>query len=480
MSIAADNKERVDAYIDAHEDELVADVMRLIRIASVKGEPAPGAPFGAGPAEALACASQMLESYGFVTKSYDGYVVTGDLNDHETALDILAHLDVVPVGDDWTVTEPFDPKVVDGKIYGRGSNDDKGPAVAALLAMRAIRELGIELPRNVRLILGSDEESGSDDIAYYYDIEKPAPMTLSPDAEYPLVNIEKGILHGEFTAEVAKDSAAEAGPTWKIECGTGINVIPGSARAYVRGIERGELEALACAHAGMDKRVAFSVEDEDDGWRGITAVGTSCHAAHPQNAVNPVTALLALLAEPVFAAMPAYAQVSALAKLFPHGDWSGRALGVDMSDEESGALEISLTKLSYADGHFYGGFDCRAPLCATDENLRAVVAARLAQDGMTLGDRKLFAPHYVPEESAFVQTLLDCHAMYAGRREKPLCIGGGTYVHAIPNGVAFGCSDHGVVYNMHGGDEFMPISQLVISAKIYAQAIMRLCDGKDD
>src|SRR5699024_10557105 len=110
----------------------------------------------------------------------------------ESQLDILAHLDVVPAGEGWTVTEPFEPVEKDGRLYGRGTADDKGPAVAALYALRAVKELGIPLKKRVRLILGTDEECGSSDIQHYYAVEKEAPMTFSPDGAFPVVNIEKG------------------------------------------------------------------------------------------------------------------------------------------------------------------------------------------------------------------------------------------------------------------------------------------------
>ena len=175
-------REQIEAYLDAHKEEMLADICRLIRINSTKGEAAIDCPFGEGPAKALAEALEMAEGYGFTVKNYENYVGTADLNDMEKQLDILAHLDVVPAGDGWSVTEPYMPVIKDGRVYGRGSADDKGPAIAAMYAMRAVKELGIPLNKNVRLILGTDEECGSSDIAHYYAVEKEAPMTFSPDA----------------------------------------------------------------------------------------------------------------------------------------------------------------------------------------------------------------------------------------------------------------------------------------------------------
>ena len=170
-------REQIEAWIEAHRAEMLEDIKTLCRIDSSKGKAVPaapdapesGMPFGEGPYKALKAAEKMIAGYGLKTTNYDNYVLTADLNDGEHELDILAHLDVVPGQEGWTVTEAFEPKVVEeeGRMYGRGTSDDKGPAVAALYAMRAVKELGIPVTKNARLILGTDEESGSGCIAHY-------------------------------------------------------------------------------------------------------------------------------------------------------------------------------------------------------------------------------------------------------------------------------------------------------------------------
>ena len=146
-------KEKIEAYMEAHKQEMIDDICTLCRINSEKMAYSEGKPFGEGTFAALQMALSMAERYGFSITNYDNYVGTADLNDGERQLDILAHLDIVPAGEGWTVTEPFEPVVKDGKLYGRGTADDKGPAVAALYAMRAVKELGIPVKKNVRLIL---------------------------------------------------------------------------------------------------------------------------------------------------------------------------------------------------------------------------------------------------------------------------------------------------------------------------------------
>ena len=186
------DQERILQYIDEHVEEMVADTMELCRINSEKGEAEEGMPYGKGPCEALHKAAEICGRYGFTVTNYDNHVITADLNDQERHLDILAHMDVVAAGEGWTVTKPYEPIVKDGKIFGRGSSDDKGPAMAALYAMRAVKELQIPLKKNCRLILGSDEECGSSDIAYYYQKEPEAAMTFSPDTCFLTSNRTQG------------------------------------------------------------------------------------------------------------------------------------------------------------------------------------------------------------------------------------------------------------------------------------------------
>ena len=178
-------KEELRTYIENHESEMIEDLKSLIRIPSEKQAAEPGKPFGAPAAEALAQGIEILEKYGFAVTNYDNYAIAADFNQEEKGLDILAHLDVVPAGEGWQETDPFTPLIKEGKMFGRGTADDKGPAIAAIYAMRAVKELGYPLKKNVRLVLGSDEECGSSDLEYYYKKEVEAPCTFSPDAEFP-------------------------------------------------------------------------------------------------------------------------------------------------------------------------------------------------------------------------------------------------------------------------------------------------------
>lgn len=465
-------KEKIEAYMEAHKQEMLEDICELCRINSERMEPEEDMPFGPGPAECLDAALDMAEGYEFETQDYDGYVGVVDFSTElPRQLDILAHLDVVPAGEGWTVTEPFHPIVKDGKLYGRGTADDKGPAVAALYAMRAVKELGIPLKKNVRLILGTDEECGSSDIEHYYATEKEAPMTFSPDGEYPVVNVEKGRLAGHFTAEF---TASEALPRLvSIKAGTKVNVVPGKAKATVEGLTRSVLEEAAkTVTSETDVKFEFVC---DGALCEITAIGAGAHASTPEDGKNALTALLKLILVLPLASCPQLDCLNKTYELMPHGDVSGKALGIQMEDEVSGALTLAFSMLTVTADSLDGQFDSRVPVCGTEETVLNAAKARMADAGLTLHNDKMTEPHLVDGNSPFVQTLLRAYERYTGLKGECLAIGGGTYVHHLKNGVAFGASMPGTDNRMHGADEFAVVDDLVVSAKMFAQVIVDLC-----
>lgn len=469
-------KKEIEAYIEAHKEEMVQDIFTLCRINSEKMPYEEGKPYGKGAAAALDAAMAMAEGYGFSVTNYDYFVGTADLNDKEKQLDILAHLDVVPAGEGWTVTQPFEPVLKDGKLFGRGTADDKGPAVAALYALRAVKELGIPLTKNARLILGTDEECGSSDIAHYYKVEEEAPMTFSPDAAFPVTNVEKGGLNGHFIGSFAPSSTLPRLVSFDAEIK--VNVVPGKAYAVTEGLDRAEMDRVA---AEVEKEIGIHFDLESEGLDSgvsqvkITAVGTGAHAAHPYDGNNALTGLLTYLTRLSFAPCPQIEAVKNLLALMPHGDVNGKALGIAMEDEVSGELTLAFSILHVTAEQLDGTFDSRCPICANEDNVLKVVKEKMAAIGLNMDTDHMKAPHHVDGDSHFVKTLLKAYESYSGRKGECQYMGGGTYVHNLKNGVAFGAALPETDNRMHGADEFAVLDELVLSAKIFAQVIVDLC-----
>lgn len=447
------------AYFETHKEEFIKDLAALVAIPSVKGSPFENCPYGTEPAKALAFCLSIAEQYGLYTENWNNYVGIVQPEAGHRALDVLAHLDVVAAGNAWSITEPFNLKEVDGKVYGRGTADDKGPALAALYALRAIKDLKLPLSKGVRLVLGTDEESGSSDLAHYFKNTAPASMSFSPDAVYPVINVEKGRLGGSVTGSFSHDQILS------IHGGHTSNIIPDSAEAVINHVDIHQLDKAAASY-GIDYTID-TVDSAEEGQK-LKVSGVAGHAASPEDAVNPITALLQLLA-----ACTECEEIQKLSALFPYGAHHGEGLQLDLEDETSGNLTLSLTILNY-DGHNLSAyFDSRLPVCCTTENLQTageiIDAAGFSHDFSTV------APHSVPGDTPFVRTLLETYENYSGREGQTIAIGGGTYAHGIENAVAFGCAFGGVDNHMHGADEFAEISTLMMSCNIFAQAILKLC-----
>jgi succinyl-diaminopimelate desuccinylase len=461
-------------YMKVHENELINDVKKLIQINSERMEPKLGMPFGQGPAEALKEAEKIIASYGLSVDNIDNYVITADLNGKQRKLDILAHLDVVPAGDGWTVTDPFEPIVKEGKLYGRGAIDDKGPAIAALYALRAINELQIPMEYGVRLILGSDEECGGKDIAYYYSKNAQAPMTISPDADFPVVNIEKSRLLGAFAADYPVESVLPR--IISVNAGLKVNVIPAKANATIEGLNAEEIVTFA-EKVEKATGIHFTLVQQNSSIC-INAEGEGAHAMEPYKGNNALTGLLTLLSALPLADTQASNLVRTINKILPHGDYYGKALGIDLEDEKSGKTTVSFDLFHMNETELSGCFDVRGCLAANEHNTRLTVKEVLCKNDLTPGALKMQPPHYVPEDSELVQALMTSYKEMTGRCEKTIALGGSTYVHNISNAVAFGCAFKDVDNHMHGPDEFMFVEHLLLSAEIYADAIIRLCGEK--
>ncbi len=450
---------KLNAIIESMHDEMIDTLQKWIRVPSVKGEAAPGAPFGKEVRSMLDMALADCEQMGFKTQNFDGYIAHADLGEgsDEDALAILAHLDVVPEGDGWKYP-PYGAVIENGRMYGRGTSDDKGPAVAALYAMKAVKDAGIPLRRKVRLILGCDEESGWEDIAHYNKVATMPRMGFSPDASYPIINIEKGIcrleLHGVLSNEGLQVIAFNNGER--------PNVIPGRASALVAG----DAATVAQAEAAAKKLdIPAEVQLTDKGV-SITVTGISGHAAYPETARNANGEMLLLLRE-----LGVQGDLCLLADKIGL-DYKGEGLEVSVSDGISGYLTCNLGIIRAGEGGVYATLDIRYPVMTNPDMIIKNVSASLP--GMRVEAMEVKEPHHVPAGSELVQNLLDAYHEVTGYERKCLYTGGGTYARSLQEGVAFGASFPQDEDLAHQANEYADIEGLYKNIKIFALAIVKL------
>lgn len=454
-------------YVDANLTKMIGTLSELVAIQSVKGKAVPGKPYGEECAKVLDKMLNIASSFGFRTENHKNRVGTIDFYpDGEPSLGILCHLDVVPAGDGWK-TPPFSMFMSGGKLYGRGTMDDKGPAVCVLYAMKAIKDCGIKLSKNVRFIVGTDEENGSSDLAWYKKQAKLPPNVFTPDGSYPVINIEKGMIRGEISAKCA------VGGTKSVISATGgtvINAVPESASATVVGFSDIEL-TLAAKNAGIGQLVTFK---KDGDKTVITVKGKSAHASTPAEGINAVTGLCSMLGR-LYGDDESTVMFRSLSALFPFGETDGKSLKIAASDEKSGALTEVLSILSYSKGTLTGKFDIRFPLCRSVERVKTGLEKSFAAKNMELSDFSGVEPHETSADSEFVKTLSKVYEDVTGARSGCIAIGGGTYVHDIEGGVAFGAEFPGEDCKIHSAGEFISAERMKQNAKIFAEAIIRLC-----
>ena len=463
-------RKSIEEWFERHSDEMIKDLGRLLAINSVKGPAEDGAPYGKGPRAALDAVCAMLEERGFSVDNFEDMIITAQIGPYPPLMGILAHVDVVGVGDGWD-TDPFEMTVKDGKIYGRGATDNKGPSIAAMYAMYCARDLCPELRSGFQLLLGSGEEVGCLDIARYLEVNTPPPNVFTPDAGYPVVNTEKGRITPFFSASWEKST--ELPRVVSITGGSTTNIVPDRATAVVEGFSISELERYCREYS--EKTGASISADEGGGKCTIVAQGVSTHAASPDSGNNAQTALLEMLAAMPFAKSGGFDCIRSLNRLFPHGDYFGHALGIAMGDELSGNLTVNFGVLGFTEIDFTANFDSRTPICADDVDLLGIVQAAFDREGITMTNNTLSRSHHTPEDSLFVQTLLGIYEDYTGNTRECLASGGQTYVHEITGGVAFGSAMPGVDNLIHGVNEFIGVDQLIVSAKMFAQSILEMC-----
>ena len=461
------SRHKIGKFIDDHTGDMITTLASLVKIPSISGEREGDYPFGREPARVLEKFLEIAKGMGFTVHNHDNYVGTVDFfSEGEPTLGILCHLDVVPVGDGWD-TPPFELTVKGGYVYGRGAIDDKGPAVSVLYAMYALKKLGVSLSQNVRFIVGTNEETGGSDIDYYAKKEALPPRLFTPDGSYPIINIEKGMIRGEFSLPIASRGKKTV---ISIMGGDVVNAVPGTCTFDLVGFEKAEVEAAARDIDGVKFEFA-----EKDGSLEVTCRGKSAHASHPEGGKNAVTATVALLSK-LKTDDETAAGFGTLGKLFPFGEYDGTSVGVKMSDEKSGALTFVHSVADYDGETYRGKFDIRFPVSFTVTTVREKIEKMLNKAGVSLVGFRGVEPHYVDENSDFVKTLLETYEHVTGKKGRCIAIGGGTYVHGRAGGVAFGAEFLTDDNRMHGANERMSLDLFKMNTEMYAEAIVRLCE----
>ncbi len=355
----------LDQLIESDRLQLVESVRSIIKIRSVAGEPEQGRPCGDGPAAALQAALDIAGAMGFVTHNLDNYAGFVEYGEGEEYIAVLGHLDTVPEGDHWNIP-PFSGRVHEGRIYGRGALDDKGPILSALYSLKAIRDSGVTLTRRIRVIFGTDEETGDLDIGYYLLKEKPPVCGFTPDSDFPVVFAEKGILHVDFIRKFSFDCKNSGNDIIvSFHGGEAVNMVPGRAAAEIR--TRNPFEIIRkCEEFSHFSGFPIAAEQNGD-LVVIRSEGVSSHASRPHLGKNAVMQLIAFLSTLQFDPVEVCHMIRFLQKRIAM-DTTGVSFGLGLADVPSGHLTLNAGVARYAGRDFILSVDFRYPVSETMEN----------------------------------------------------------------------------------------------------------------
>ena len=438
------------------QGEIVAAIQDVVRIDSVKGPAEPDAPYGRGPKAALDHVLALGQKLGFRIGNVENRVGWIEYGKGEEMVGVLGHLDVVPVGEGWT-HPPFGAEIQDGKIYGRGVLDDKGPVIGAVYALKAIRELGLPLDRRIRIMFGTDEECGSSCVKRYIEKGEEIPTVgFTPDADYPLIFCEKGTTNAILGGKIRDRGNIHV---LRLEGGTAPNVVTPRCRLTVEG----DLPVSPAEGVTVEKK---------NGCTTVEAVGLGAHGSTPALGINAAVRLFHAVKGIPFGGDFQHMMDFVLKRIGTFSD--GSAMGIDCRDEETGETTVNLGVLKYDGEEMSLTLDIRYPKTADPEHIRRQVERCAAEYG--LGIIKLWQVPvlYVPRDSELVRKLMAVYTEQTGVRAEPLAIGGGTYAKAFPNMVAFGPLFPGDPEVIHQPDECAEIARLMQSFQIAAAAMMEL------
>jgi len=457
--------------IESFKADIIENTGKIIQIPSVEGSALPGKPFGEAVNNALLFCLKLAKELGFKTGNVDGYAGYAEMGGGDETLAILVHLDVVPEGTGWTYP-PFSGGVHDGKIYGRGAIDDKGPAIAALYAMKAVMDSAIPLNKKVRIIFGLDEESGWKDMEHYFEKESMPETGITPDGCYPVIYAEKGIVDIAIKKRFKPTNSVMLRLNGVLG-GERPNMVPDSCTCTFKphGLNEKVLVSAETFYSMTGERLQTSFDEI--GALTIKASGVSAHGSTPKNGKNAIAIILSFLKTLGFGESDMERYLSLINDKIGY-DTKGIALGI-ASEDESGELTVNLGTLEVDSDGAMAVLNIRYPVSVSEDAILQKVMEALQGDDMEIETKGRHKPLYVPKDYPLVKTLLEVYEDQTGQSGDAIAIGGGTYARALNNAVAFGAVFPGRPDLAHQKDEYIEIEDLILNAKIYAHAITKLC-----
>ncbi len=425
----------------------------------------------------------LAEKLGLNFRDVDGYVQEIWIGDSKQSFGIMSHSDVQPVDPKEWSKDPWSGEIINGKIWGRGSVDDKGPIVAVMYGMRALLDSRLPLKKKIILLVGTDEESANEDVTYYLKTNKPPDETIVVDSNYPVVCAEKGWCG--VWLEIPKNAGEAKGHgllVTSIQSGFSASIVPEKATARILNVGgpisggKSFLDDKAAAFMKRRKNSRITVQVAGD-TLVVTAVGKSVHSASPEKGHNALMDLLVYLDKDVNPLPNANALMAKFASTYIGFELNGKSLGISHKDDFMGEVSVSTNMFHQTDSTVMMMFNFRIPkglpIPKAEEALNARFVSFGKKHGFAFSDKRYMSePLYNDPNSPFVQKLLSIYNTITGENRPAESIGGGTYAKRIPNAVVFGPTLPHEEYMGHRPDEYLEVSTLVKNIEILTHTMV--------
>lgn len=459
-------------HIDKLKNEIVSSTCELIKIPSVNKEStSESMPFGEECNNALEYVLDLANNLGFKTKNIDGYCGYVEFGEGEELMGIIGHLDVVPEGENWTYP-PFSGTVSNGKIYGRGAIDDKGPVIASLYAMKVVMD-NCKIKKRVRLILGLNEEKDWKCIEYYKLHEEIPSFGFSPDADFPCIYAEKSLLNVHLISNYkANDKIKIINIDYNDNA---MNVVPKFCRIMLNIDNTIDIDECIINLTILSKKHNFNttVMKDNDNNIIIESFGISAHSAHPDLGINAISNIIIILNE-LLKIYNINIELLSMFCRYIHTQYNGDDLNINFPDE-SGKLTLNVARFFLQDNTLGISMNLRIPINTSIDKIKNSFN-NLFENTSIIVDFDGEKPSlYIPKDNYLVTTLCSIFNEMVDKNEEPISIGGATYARAFKNFVSFGANMPNEEDMCHKVDEFISINNLILATNIYATAIYKLC-----
>ena len=445
-------REKILQNVEALKLDMVNSIVSSIKIPSIIDDATSNCPFGKNIDMALDNALELCKKLGFKTyKDKDGYYGYAEIGEGSELVGVLGHLDIVPIGniEAWDY-KPFDGTIVDGKIIGRGAIDDKGPMIASVYALKAVINAGAKLNKRVRFIFGTDEENLWRDIAKYKENKEELPnLGFTPDASFPCINAEKGLLQCVISSKTPSSVKLKAGEVF--------NAVP--SNALYSGAKNEEIIKEL-------EKLGFEFQKTED---GIKVIGKSAHSKDCYKGINPIVRLAEVFKNIGIESNA----INFMYDILRNGA-CGEKIIADCKDDVSGPLTVNLGKIELDESGEKLFIDIRMPVTFDKDKIVNALIEKCKGYNFEYEEYDWQPSLYMPADHFLIKTLMKVYTEETGFDGTPLSSGGATYARSIDNCVAFGAVFPGGAKTEHQPNEFVDINDLVKATNIYALSLYEL------